>query len=1501
MAIARTTSQPQRWLRVAEAAGLLGVSVNTLRRWTDAGRIPCYRSAGGHRRYRSGDVEKLLAQQKGPPQARRGSTETAAGSDGRRWAVRGAAIVEPANEPLGGDTPAGLPASASDQIRDTLRLAAQHIVETAHLTACSVMRLAGNDHAEAAATPHAPSQAVVVASYAHGHVESTYEGTHFALADFSPAAEALAQRRPVVVDGRHGTNLGRTERALFLTPRGLTSVAFIPLVSADEVVGLLELGDKGLGDYAAALPIGLAAAPLVASLIVGWGHIAALRQRIADLEFIIRAGLEQSAQESVDDVLRTIATQLVEATRAPVADIYAVEGDTMRALVSYDHGEFDRSWEGTTFPIADFPVSYRAVQTHQITVIASLDDPELTPAERASLQSWGYESQLSAPLVARGRVIGLIELSDSAPRDYLDQRDLIAGLSAMAARALDSALLIEQIRGRNRVLRELADLGSLVAQIDDPDELLRAVAKHLVEGTEAFDCDIYRAIDPVERGLFTCLVSFDRHGYDDSVTGRALPLASYPAAMRAVREREIVTIHDRRDPLLSADDLAVYDQYGFASEACVPLVVEERVVGLIELYDDKPRSWAEDLDFLRSAAQIIAAAMQRAFLFAEVEQSNAALRELVDLSTLASQAHDLRTLLHAVAQRLQAFMGIAYCDFYRVEGDAMTFVLSVNSEGQIDAHGGEPIDLARFPSTAAAIAAQEPLVIAAADDPRLTEHERAMYARHGFQSEFALPLIAEGRVVGLLDIFDRRPRRFARFREFLISLGQVVAGAMENARLLERLAERNATLTQLVEAGAEFSSTLELGEILSAAARRLCTLTGVSSCDFYVKRGETDVECLASLVDGQSAEDWRGRVFSLNDWRSTRVAIETGAPVVIASPDDPVLGEAERATMRECGELCGLIVPLIAEGNVLGTVELTDTRTQRGFTPDEITTVEAICRVAAMSIVNARLYADIKGMHLNNLKALSSALNAKDYYTFGHAARVSAYMLLMGQELGWPTELIHQVEEAAYLHDIGKIGVSDRVLQKPSGLNDEEWALMRQHPIFSADIIRPLFNEDLVLGVRHHHEKYDGSGYPDGLRGEQIPLIARAMCVADSYDAMSFRRPYRAALTYTEAVAELQRCKGTHFDPDMVDAFLRVLAKLKARREFAQSVAKEAAARVDVRKHALLLQPEDERRPEYAEIATALRAVRDAHPPTRFLTTHIRRDNKFVIVVDCEEVPEKHSHIGEEVLPDEELPEIFAGTTPDLNVLYVDEWGVWCTGVAPIYNADGEVVAVAVADLPPSGTEEMEGLRSNVAQTLPSMLQTAAVRLSRVEIDAITDGLTGLYNHRYLHERLAEEVDRARQLSVPLAVLFCDLDQFKHFNDRYGHSMGDRALRGVARALERCLRHLDLAARYGGEEFVCVLPGTDLDGAVQVAERVRTEVGATHLAPGLDPLTVSVGIAVFPRDASQKEELLDKADWAMYLAKRSGRNLVATFSGGVVSPAKGRRRTRPERRTDLPL
>ena len=179
---------------------------------------------------------------------------------------------------------------------------------------------------------------------------------------------------------------------------------------------------------------------------------------------------------------------------------------------------------------------------------------------------------------------------------------------------------------------------------------------------------------------------------------------------------------------------------------------------------------------------------------------------------------------------------------------------------------------------------------------------------------------------------------------------------------------------------------------------------------------------------------------------------------------------------------------------------------------------------------------------------------------------------------------------------------------------------------------------------------------------------------------------------------------------------------------------------------------------------------------------------------------------------------------PDVNVLFADEFGVWVTGLAPIHDAQGDVIAAVAADLPAIEGAAGEALGADARQSFASMLQTAAVRMSRAEIDAITDGLTGLYNHRYLHERLSEELARSREQEQPLSVLFCDLDHFKQFNDRNGHSAGDAALREVAHIIEQSMRSIDLAARYGGEEFVVVLVETARADALDVAERIRARL-----------------------------------------------------------------------------
>ncbi len=587
-----------------------------------------------------------------------------------------------------------------------------------------------------------------------------------------------------------------------------------------------------------------------------------------------------------------------------------------------------------------------------------------------------------------------------------------------------------------------------------------------------------------------------------------------------------------------------------------------------------------------------------------------------------------------------------------------------------------------------------------------------------------------------------------------------------------------------------------------------------------------------------------------------------------------------------CAGLASVVVlPLVADDEVLGALHLA-ARRAGSFDATDMGLLERVGTQLSLALKNARLYDEVKLMHLGNLRALSSALNAKDYYTFGHAARVAAYTVMLARELEWPQEMLPRIEEAAYLHDIGKISISDRVLLKAGRLNDEEWRQMRQHPVVSADIIGPLFADGLALGVRHHHERYDGGGYPDGLRGEAIPELARLMAVADAYDAMSCRRPYKAALTYAECVAELKRCRGTQFDPEMTDAFLRVLEKLDRRHLEGERIAAEAAALIDPEWHLPLKSQEDEGSPGYLAIAEVLRRVRDAHPPTRYLTTQVALNGRYAIGVDPEEDPESFSHFGFEIFPDAELPMVLQGKALKTNTVMADGFGVWVTSLAPIRTADGSVVAAVAADLPALDGPEGESLSSDTRQTFATILQDTAERLSRAETDAITDALTGLYNHRHLHECLHEELATAQDTGQPLSLLVCDLDHFKTYNDLLGHSAGDAALREVAHLLEQAVRNIDVAARYGGEEFCVLLVGTGGEQALAVGERIRERLERADIRANGDVLTLSIGIATYPDDASSHEALLETADRAMYEAKRQGRNRVV--SAGAAKPGRAK-------------
>lgn len=207
-----------------------------------------------------------------------------------------------------------------------------------------------------------------------------------------------------------------------------------------------------------------------------------------------------------------------------------------------------------------------------------------------------------------------------------------------------------------------------------------------------------------------------------------------------------------------------------------------------------------------------------------------------------------------------------------------------------------------------------------------------------------------------------------------------------------------------------------------------------------------------------------------------------------------------------------------------------------------------------------QMYMDLRENYLNTVEALVQALEAKDTYTSGHSSRVGKLVVSMAEEMNMSDEKIEYLKYASVLHDVGKIGVSEFILNKKEKLLDSEWESIRNHPVIGEEIIKKIkFMYDIGEVTRHHHERYDGNGYPDGLGGEQIPLEARIIAVADTYDAMTSDRSYRNARTHEDAIAELRRVAGTQLDPQLVDVFCKVMSD-----EIAEELINESPAVSDV-------------------------------------------------------------------------------------------------------------------------------------------------------------------------------------------------------------------------------------------------------------------------------------------------------------------------------------------------
>lgn len=241
-----------------------------------------------------------------------------------------------------------------------------------------------------------------------------------------------------------------------------------------------------------------------------------------------------------------------------------------------------------------------------------------------------------------------------------------------------------------------------------------------------------------------------------------------------------------------------------------------------------------------------------------------------------------------------------------------------------------------------------------------------------------------------------------------------------------------------------------------------------------------------------------------------------------------------------------LIVPLKIKRRLLGWVALTSFTTSLRFDEGHRKLLSIIGARAAAAIENARLYEDLQGTFQQTIHGLAKAIDKMDRYTSGHSDRVALYATFLARRLGLPADIVKVVDQSALMHDIGKIGCVLN-LNKPGKLTQEEYEVFKKHPQFGRDILEPIkFLHPLIPGVQLHHERWDGKGYPLGLKGNEIPLIARIIAVADAYDAMTSNRAYRRALPHEVAVGEIERCSGTQFDPEVALAFTEGIEQFRS-------------------------------------------------------------------------------------------------------------------------------------------------------------------------------------------------------------------------------------------------------------------------------------------------------------------------------------------------------------------
>lgn len=673
------------------------------------------------------------------------------------------------------------------------------------------------------------------------------------------------------------------------------------------------------------------------------------------------------------------------------------------------------------------------------------------------------------------------------------------------------------------------------------------------------------------------------------------------------------------------------------------------------------------------------------------------------------------------------------------------------------------------------------------------------------------------------------------------------------------------------------------------------------------------LELSASLIEEPYKKLIQGMNFFIDDNSIFAQVFKSGIPETSDTPlDDLNLTIRRRQTLELIGFRNILIVPLKVRNSTLGLICVANKHDDSPFNNTDIKLLTTISGQAAASIHNNQLISANQAISMEMVLSLAKVLDAKDQYTHNHSTNVATYATQLAKAIGFNSERCKKITMAGLLHDIGKIGIADAILHKPGRLTKTEREIIMLHTIKGAQILQPVRGlHSIIPAVKHHHENYNGTGYPGRLKGEDIPIEARIMNIADSYDTMSSNRVYQRAKKYDEIVREFRNMSGIQFDPFLTEAFLDILPTFTKKQEKQEKyfIKSDNKTRVeDISSNKLHINEFSAQRLRiFFNLSRTINSTLDDKEVRHrvvdaaqslltvdYVCLWIYKDEKLLPMTYSEGF-----YLDKDIyfkLGDDDFVGYVAYRRLPIIVTDFDEENRF--PIADYIRKKELVSAIAVPveiksrllGVLTAYTKSLANFSIDDITIITAIADQAAVALENAYLHqkasqlSNTDTLTNLYNYRYFQERLSEEIKRAKRYKNNVSLILIDIDSFKNYNNTYGYLLGDEVLKTIAEVIKDNTRETDFIARLEGEEFAIIATETNNNQAMAVAKRLSQAISQTPFPTNQISstyLTVSMVIVSYP-NVDNNEDILGIATDLIKRKDNQKPNLIYVYNGPTI-------------------